>query len=290
LFGYIKPFSPDLRVRELEGYRAVYCGLCRALKKEYGLLASLLVSYDMTFAAMVLTEGRENCRFASCRCVASPFRKKTCAVINDALKVAAAETVLTALRKAEDDLRDESFFKRLGVRLYRPFLKHWAKKAEKKYPELAFETGRALSLYETLEKENCESVDRMLDAAGMSGEALASYAKSERHARAAILYDAARFMTIADALDDFREDEKKGRFNLLRARAGSYEEAKEYSLRYLAFLSAGAEEKLEKLSFDPYQPILRNVFLLGMRMSLEETETPHRKRRKRGYPHGERSL
>lgn len=290
MFGYVKPFSPDLRVRELEGYRAIYCGLCRTLKKEYGIPASLLVNYDMTFAAMVLTEGREECRFSACRCAASPFRKKTCAVINDALRVAAAGTVLTAYRKAQDDLRDESFRKRIVTRLAVPFLKRWSRKAEKRYPELAFETERTLSLYEKLEAENCASVDRMLDAVGMGGEALASYAHTARHERAGLLYDAARFMTLADALDDFREDEKRGRFNLLRRKTENYDDAKTFAAGYLAMIAENAEEKLAALSDDPYLPILKNVFSLGMRKSLLETGDPRKKRRKRGYPHVERSL
>ena len=290
MFGYVKPFPPDLRVRELEGYRAVYCGLCRTLKKEYGPAASLLVNYDMTFTAMALTEGRDECRFTGCRCAASPFRKKTCAVVNEALRVAAAGTVLTAYRKALDDLRDEGFWKRLRTRFIRPFLRRWARKAETRYPELAFETDRALSLYDTLEREDCESVDRMLDAVGMGGEALAAYAHTARHERAGLLYDAARFMTIADALDDFREDEKRGRFNLLRRKAETYEEAKDFALRYLGMIAEEAKERLSALSDDPYQPVLQNVFFLGMRKSLEETGDPKRKRRKRGYPHVERSL
>ena len=290
MLGYIKPFSPDLKVRELEGYRAVYCGLCRTLKKEYGPAASLLVSYDMTFAAMTLTEGREDCRFTACRCAASPFRKKVCAVPGDALRVAAAGTVLTAWKKAQDDLRDEGFFKRLRTRLVMPFLKRWAKKAEKRYPELAFETDRALALYEKLEEEDCQSVDRMLDAMGMSGEALAAYAHTARNERAVLLYEAARFMTLADALDDFREDEKRGRYNLLRRKAETYEEAKAFAVRYLAMIAERACGSLPALSDDPYLPVIENVFRLGMRKSLEETGIPGKKRRKRGYPHVERSL
>ncbi|MFT9057020.1 MAG: DUF5685 family protein, partial [Ethanoligenens sp.] len=28
MFGYVKPFKPELKIREFEAYRAVYCGMC----------------------------------------------------------------------------------------------------------------------------------------------------------------------------------------------------------------------------------------------------------------------
>ena len=33
MFGYIKPFKPELKVREFDTYQAFYCGLCRQLCK-----------------------------------------------------------------------------------------------------------------------------------------------------------------------------------------------------------------------------------------------------------------
>ncbi|MBO4406670.1 MAG: hypothetical protein J5849_03145 [Clostridia bacterium] len=289
MFGYVRPFTPDLRVRELEAYRAAYCGLCRTLTKEYGVLSSLLVNYDMVFAAMALTEESGECRFSAGRCAASPFRKKPCAVPNDALKIAAADTVILAYQKFLDDLRDEGFFRRTGKLFIKPFLKRRAKKAAEKYPELAFETERGLALYQRLESENCESVDRMLDAVGKGGEALAVYAKTARRERTILLYNAVRFMTIADALDDFQGDEKKKRFNLLRTKCPDSEKAKEFALGYLAMMTAETEKELPALEDDPYLPILRNTVFLGMRKTLEEIGAG-RKRRKRGYPHVERSL
>ena len=53
LFGYVKPFKPDLRVRELETYKAVYCGLCGQLGEAFGPAARLTLSYDFVFLAML---------------------------------------------------------------------------------------------------------------------------------------------------------------------------------------------------------------------------------------------
>ena len=29
MFGYVRPFKPELRMKEYEAYKAVYCGLCK---------------------------------------------------------------------------------------------------------------------------------------------------------------------------------------------------------------------------------------------------------------------
>lgn len=53
MFGYIKPVRSELKVREAEEYRAVYCGLCNELGKSFGLFAKMTLSYDFAFMAML---------------------------------------------------------------------------------------------------------------------------------------------------------------------------------------------------------------------------------------------
>ena len=33
MYGYVRTHAPELKVREQEYYRAVYCGLCRTMGK-----------------------------------------------------------------------------------------------------------------------------------------------------------------------------------------------------------------------------------------------------------------
>ena len=53
MFGYIRLNKPECKIREYEYYRAVYCGLCRMLGKCTGQCSRLMLSYDMTFMALV---------------------------------------------------------------------------------------------------------------------------------------------------------------------------------------------------------------------------------------------
>lgn len=77
MFGYIKPFKGMLRVCEYETYKAVYCGLCKQLGREYGPFARLTLSYDFTFLALLdLSLSGEHLAFAPGRCMAQPGLRK----------------------------------------------------------------------------------------------------------------------------------------------------------------------------------------------------------------------
>ena len=53
MFGYIKPYAPELKVKEQEAYRAVYCGLCKELGRSYGQLSRMTLSYDFAFLSVL---------------------------------------------------------------------------------------------------------------------------------------------------------------------------------------------------------------------------------------------
>ena len=55
MFGYITVNQQELKIREYDMYRSYYCGLCHMLKKRYGRIGQLLLNYDMTFTAMLLS-------------------------------------------------------------------------------------------------------------------------------------------------------------------------------------------------------------------------------------------
>ena len=53
MFGFIRPVKVELRVKEADRFQQVYCGLCHAIRAEYGRFYTLFLSYDMTFFALV---------------------------------------------------------------------------------------------------------------------------------------------------------------------------------------------------------------------------------------------
>ena len=137
MFGFIRPYKPELRVREVNRFQAVYCGLCHEIKDRYGRLQTYFLSYDMTFFALVIGSiAEEEPKTRYCRCDASPFRKKAVACSSTALTYAADVSVLLVYYKIQDSIRDESGWKRIAAHFLRKLMQKDYEKARQALPEL----------------------------------------------------------------------------------------------------------------------------------------------------------
>ena len=36
MFGYVRPYRDELKLRQLKDYEALYCGLCRSIGRRHG--------------------------------------------------------------------------------------------------------------------------------------------------------------------------------------------------------------------------------------------------------------
>ena len=80
MFGYVKVCKPELRMREYEEYKAVYCTLCRVLGEEYGLAARGLLSYDACFYVLLrdCAESGKNPEYKAGRCRFNQIGRASC--------------------------------------------------------------------------------------------------------------------------------------------------------------------------------------------------------------------
>jgi len=106
MFGYINVNASELKVREFVRYRAFYCGLCRSLKERCGLGSRAVLSYDMTFLAILLSslyEPKVSVRI--CRCAAHPLKKHK-ELRSEYTDYAADMNVLASWFLASDKIQD----------------------------------------------------------------------------------------------------------------------------------------------------------------------------------------
>ena len=89
MFGYVRPVREELKCKDFDLYRATYCGLCRELRRKYGLLAPMFLNFDFTFLALLLWPAEQ--RFVPCRgrCHANPLARKEMCPADPALEAAA---------------------------------------------------------------------------------------------------------------------------------------------------------------------------------------------------------
>ena len=110
MFGYVLPSRDRLDERERERFRAVYCGLCHTLRERYGFAASLLLNYDFTLLAILLSSGdEESCTVR--RCAVHPCKGCRAQTSTPALEAAADRTVILSWWQLRDHIADHGFWR-----------------------------------------------------------------------------------------------------------------------------------------------------------------------------------
>lgn len=269
MYGYVRPDKGELRVREYELFRAVYCGLCQALRERYGFLSRFAVNYDMTFMALVLLS--ENARAKQLRCPVHPLRKRPVVHDSQALDAAADYSVILAWCKLRDNVRDEKAMKALLADAGAAAMKRAYDKAAAARPAFDANTKKCLEELSALESENSPSLDRAADCfARILAFAAEEFEGGEqRRIRSELFYHIGRLVYILDAVDDLPEDVKKDNYNPLRSRLekgkDKLSETEMDRLRSTVNLSQrSAAAALVLRSADPWQAILENIVTIGL--------------------------
>ena len=133
MFGYVLPSRDRLDERERERFRAVYCGLCHALRERYGFAASLLLNYDFTLLAILLSSGDEEpCTVR--RCAVHPCKGCRAQTSTPALEAAADRTVILSWWQLRDHIADHGFWSGLKYRFASLFLRGAYRRAGERLP------------------------------------------------------------------------------------------------------------------------------------------------------------
>ena len=264
MYGYIRPLRGELRVADYERYQAAYCGLCHSLKKRHGSLSRFLVSYDLSFLALLLEGESGNCRRF---CPLHPIRKRRC-LRGRALDAAADCCVILFWWKLEDELRDSRGVKRIAARLVRLLYRRPYRRAREAQPELDTAAERELVRLARLEAEKTAPLDEAADCFAQLLAACAELAGTEPQRRILreLLYHVGRSIYILDAVDDFPEDVRRGSYNPLRLRYGDTldETAREEIRATLNLSQRMAVSALELLERSENTPITENILMLGL--------------------------
>ena len=281
MFGYVRPADRELKVREAELYRALYCGLCRTMKRRTGVLSTLTLQYDMVFLVLVrqaLTGEKPSLRRR--RCGPHPLRARPMAEATEASRYAASVSAVLTEMHLEDDVADESFGKRTAARCALPLARGMSRRGRTE-ASLRAAMEHQLSALAALEAENTDSIDGPADCFGRMLAEVFGHGLGEKEARIAreIGYRTGRFIYTADAAADAAEDLRKGRFNpalnrygaeALREGAWAEEPAEELRCAVRLDLErlAAAAELLPK-DGDGIVSIIRNIVYLGMPAAFE---------------------
>lgn len=276
MFGYVRIFKPELKIREFDQYQGVYCSLCRRLGKKYGFVARMSLSYDFTFLALLGMALSDTCTgFQKGRCPYNPLKKRLCCS-NDpaALEYATDAAALLLYYKLQDNARDEGFWKRAGARWLLWMSRRSHRKAAAARPELDRHIACCMERQAALEAAKTASIDQ---AAEPSADMLSALARGlsddpvEQRVLERFGYCLGRWVYLMDACDDLEDDLEHTGYNpyalargLRAGDAAGLRQAREYAAGTLNACLAECVADYQLLTIRRFGGILTNILEWGM--------------------------
>lgn len=275
MFGYIKVAKGELKIKDFELYRGVYCTLCKVLGEQYGLFSRFTLNYDFTFLTLLNMALQDECyAFEQKHCTFNPAKKCNICKKRDVFKMPAAAAMIMSYYKLADNIHDEKGIKKLCYIALKPIMNSAHKKAEKQYPLIESIVYEYINKQSQLEEENCLEIDRAADPTAMAlSEILKLCGRDDSQKRILerIGYCLGRYIYLLDAFCDLSDDIKKGNYNCLKNKPSF--EVKEYIKTQIYFSINEAAKAFELLDVKKYKPILGNIIYLGMEeTALKELE------------------
>lgn len=271
MLGYIKVYKPELRIKEYEMYKSIYCTLCKRLGKDYGILSRFTLSYDFTFLALLkislndreINTVRKSCPF-------NPLKKcNYCTENTDVFDFAAATAQIMLYYKFNDNVIDEKGLKKIAYKLLRLIFSAAHKKAAQKFPDIENAVKNYILSQSRLEKEDCASLDISAEPTALVISKIfmmCSDDYKQKRVLERLGYCIGRYTYLMDALEDLEQDKKKNRFNPLKNR----EDSRLVAQNQIYATINEAKSAFELLDIQKFKNILGNIIYIGLEDTLQK--------------------
>lgn len=211
MFGYVRYDLPNLRVKDVMLYKALYCGLCRSIGASCGQMARSGLTYDVTFlSALLHNMTGKDIEVERRGCFGHTVRKKPMAKVDGLSEELGALNTILVYYKLTDDIADGG--KGKNRRLW---FKKGFKRAKKKYPALAELVASYLTEQERTERAKTASPDMAAEPSARMMQAVSDHFLGEKASPATqgLFYSLGKWIYLIDALDDYEKDIKKKNYN-----------------------------------------------------------------------------
>ncbi|MBQ7542830.1 MAG: hypothetical protein IJT44_11130 [Clostridia bacterium] len=264
MLGYVRAYKPELKFKEYDVYKGVYCTLCKTLLRRYSPLGQLFLSYDAAFLALVLLAISPTCpEQTPSRCCYNPAKRCLSCGRGDIQDYCADVSVLLFYYKILDDLHDKGLKHRTFALLLWPAAVLMHRKAARLRPQAEEIIRDSMRRQTQAEQENA-GLDAAADPSASALSKLGAL-RSDDEAFHRFCFLLGRFVYVIDAVDDVRSDIRKKNFNPLKAR---YLEAPDtfadYAMQLLNLNIAELLKAYDRLQVSRYGPVVYNVVFDGL--------------------------
>lgn len=287
MFGYVMPYKPELKVRDFEQYRSIYCGLCKELGKRYGVMSRFLLNYDLVLVGLLadaLSGDAGDMRVEGC--FANPLLKKHTLHTTPGLELAADGLVMLSWHKLTDNLEDEKFGKKIAYHLAKPFIKHMYKRAAAARSEMDAVLKEQMKQQALLEQKGCAIADEACMPTALMCQAIfkeASQDSGQQKILARLGLFAGQIVYLLDAAEDYEKDKQLARYNVFVNQNLSREETIQAVQRRCRMAAGEIALCYNLLDIRQYKDILDNIFFLGLPRGIARAGIE----RTKGLPHGQ---
>lgn len=264
MFGYVNVNQKELTKEQQGQYQSYYCGLCQALKQEYGSKGQLILNYDMTFLAILfsgLYEPMEEKRIFTC--AIHPLHKKV-GRVSEATQYAADMNILLSYQNMKDDWTDNrSVTKKSLARLFEKDYKR-VRNQYKRQAEAVEGYIRKLEIAEAGKEINLDVV------AGLTGEMMAELFDWKQDQWSEELrcmgFYLGKFIYLMDAYEDMDKDKTRGVYNpfIYWTEDNKDSDLNTFVRLILTSMMAECAKSFERLPIIKNADILRNILYSGV--------------------------
>ena len=271
VFGFVVADAGALSEEEKERYRAVYCGLCLALRDRYGQLSRACLTYDLTFFVLLCnslhepaeTQGASHCMMHPTPAAPRPWARSAWT------DYAADLSVALAYHKGLDDVADDGDLK---ARAAERLLAGAYEQARTRIPEQCAEIERTMAVIRAIEQGG--AADDPDAAAHEFGRMLGRLFARDQGFWTAAMEELGcglgRFIYLMDAAVDFDDDAASGSYNPFVA-LGSDAEAVRATL---ALAAADAAAPYERLPLVQDAHLMDSILYSGVWAQFNKTHPP----------------
>lgn len=271
MFGFVVADAGALSEKEKERYRAVYCGLCLALRDRYGQLSRACLTYDLTFFVLLCnslhepaeTQGASHCMMHPTPAAPRPWARSAWT------DYAADLSVALAYHKVLDDVADDGDLK---ARAAERLLAGAYEQARTRIPEQCAEIERTMAAIRAIEQGG--AADDPDAAAHEFGRMLGRLFARDQGFWTAAMEELGcglgRFIYLMDAAVDFDDDAASGSYNPFVA-LGSDAEAVRATL---ALAAADAAAPYERLPLVQDAHLMDSILYSGVWAQFNKTHPP----------------
>lgn len=294
IFGYLKPFNSELKVKYVNEYKLEYCSLCFGLRANLGILSTLFLNYECTFLYIFLTSlyPEQNTDEKTFRCPLNPAKKQQTCINQDALEYASFVNYHLALLKVYDGCIDAKWLKKLIRKLI-----FWIMSRNKKYvalknrfAEMAQKTDDYCKELYQLEEADCKDFDLCsMPMGNVLYEIVGFYLKDHPVDNSGFILSFAKHLGmwtyLIDAYDDFEDDQKSGNFNPLNsfAAANGEDSRSQFCLRsgemMLGMMASNLSVLQKRITFYRHYEIIENIVSYGTRSVVQTIKKKREKKR-----------